>query len=225
MPLLEPGQPAPSFRLPDQRGTIHTLEQYRGRRIVLYFYPEDDTPKCTDQACGFRDAIANPGEFNAVILGVSPDGTESHAAFADKFSLPFALLADVPDARGVPGACNAFGTWVEKNMYGKKFWGVARVTYLIDERGVIARRWGRVIVDGHAAEVLAALRGEENVVELKPGAKKTLNAKVAKGGKKVGKGGKGGTGARAVRSRGAAVGGMKKAVGKASGKASKKAAG
>ena len=168
MPLLDPTQPAPSFRLPDQSGTIHTLAQYRGKKVVLYFYPEDDTPKCTDEACGFRDLIPNPAGLNAVILGVSPDTSESHAKFAAKFSLAFPLLADVPDAKGVPAIANAYGAWVEKNMYGKKFWGVARVTYLIDEEGKIARRWGRVIVDGHAQEVLDALRGGGSVIEAKP---------------------------------------------------------
>jgi peroxiredoxin Q/BCP len=182
MPLLDPTQPAPSFRLPDQSGSVHTLEQYRGKKIVLYFYPEDDTPKCTDEACGFRDVIPTASSLNAVILGVSPDTSESHAKFAAKFSLPFPLLADVPGPKGVPAVANAYGAWVEKNMYGKKFWGVARVTYLIDEEGKIARRWGRVIVDGHAQEVLEALRSGGSVIEAKP--KASGGARRAKPGKK-----------------------------------------
>lgn len=169
MPLLNPSTPAPPFRLQDQSGVTHTLDQYRGKKVVLYFYPEDDSPKCTQQACAFRDVIPHAGKLNAVILGVSPDSADSHAKFAAKFSLPFPLLADVPNAKGIPPVADAYGAWVEKNMYGKKFWGVARVTYLIDEQGTIARRWGRVIVDGHAQEVLDALQGGETVIEAKPG--------------------------------------------------------
>ncbi|GEM_PF-437309 len=184
MPLLEPAQVAPAFSLPDQSGSIHTLAQYRGKKVVLYFYPQDDSPKCTDQACAFRDVIPQAAKLNAVILGISPDTADSHAHFAKKFQLPFAILADVSNAKGIPPTSNAFGTWVEKNMYGKKFWGVARVTYLIDERGLIQRRWGKVKVEGHAQEVLDALRDAggaggkggagSSMIESKPSSKATV---------------------------------------------------
>ncbi len=158
MPLIDPGSPAPAFSLPDAQGATHTLASYRGRPVVLYFYPKDDTSACTAEACAFRDALPRFEKLGrAAVLGVSPDNAKSHAKFAAKFDLAFPLLADVPSASGIPAACNAFGVWAEKSMYGKKYMGVVRTTYLIDAQGRVARRWDKVKVEGHADEVLAAL--------------------------------------------------------------------
>lgn len=150
--LVEVGKPAPAFTLPDQKGESHALVDFRGRWVVLYFYPKDDTSGCTKEACQFRDAGAAYKKKKAVVLGVSPDGVESHLKFATKFSLPFTLLADVGSK-----VCQAYGVWQEKSMYGRKYMGVVRTTYLIDPQGVIARRWDKVKVDGHEAEVLAMI--------------------------------------------------------------------
>lgn len=150
--LVEPGQPAPDFTLPDQSGTPHRLKDYRGRWVALYFYPKDDTPGCTKQACAFRDAERRLQEAGVVVLGVSPDDVASHRKFADKFGLPFALLAD-------EGAevCRAYGVWQEKSMYGRKYMGVARTTYLIDPTGRVAQRRDKVKPAEDAATVLAAV--------------------------------------------------------------------
>ncbi|MEX0653760.1 MAG: thioredoxin-dependent thiol peroxidase [Phycisphaeraceae bacterium] len=149
---IEVGKAAPAFTLKDQQGQPHRLADQRGRWVVLYFYPRDNTPGCTKQACQFRDAADTFTDHNVTLLGVSPDDESSHAKFADKFALPFPLLAD-HDAR----VCRKYGVWQEKNMYGKKFFGVVRTTYLIDPRGKVAHRWDKVKVDGHADAVLARL--------------------------------------------------------------------
>jgi len=147
-----PGQVAPGLALPDHEGTVHDLAEQRGRWVVLYFYPTDDTPGCTTEACEFRDAIEELAERGAVVWGVSPQGPRSKAAFRTKFGLPFPLLADVDHA-----VAEAYGSWVEKQNYGKTSMGTARRTFLIDPQGVVARTWSKVKPEGHAAEVLAAI--------------------------------------------------------------------
>lgn len=158
MPAIEPGEMAPNFKLQDQFGKTHTLRDYRGRTVVLYFYPEDDTPLCTAQACQFRDHHPDFTKIKAVVLGISPDSVASHSAFVGKHALPFTLLADVRGRDGAPTTCTAFGAWAEKNMYGNKVVGMLRTTYVIDPKGRVARRWDRVKTPGHAAAVLGAVR-------------------------------------------------------------------
>jgi peroxiredoxin Q/BCP len=151
---LEPGSKAPDFTLVAHDGTKVKLSSFRGRPVVLYFYPKDDTPGCTREACGFRDAKGKLAKHDAVVLGVSPDGPESHAKFRTKFRLPFTLLCDVEHA-----VAEKFGAWREKNMYGKKSMGIARSTFVIDADGRVAAVFKAVKVDGHAEQVLAALAG------------------------------------------------------------------
>ena len=126
--MLKEGTKAPSFELPDQNGTIHTLEEYRGRKVILYFYPKDNTPGCTKQACGFGELYPQFQEKGAVVLGVSKDSVASHKKFEEKFGLPFVLLSDVELA-----AIKAYDVWQEKKNYGKVSMGVVRTTYLIDK--------------------------------------------------------------------------------------------
>jgi thioredoxin-dependent peroxiredoxin len=149
---LEPGVKAPAFTLTSDSGEKIKLSQFKGSPVVLYFYPKDDTPGCTKEACAFRDAEKKLAKTEAVVLGVSPDSVESHAKFRDKFSLNFPLLAD-PEHK----VADDYGAWREKNMYGKKSMGIQRSTYLIDADGKIAKVWKKVSVDGHDAEVLAAI--------------------------------------------------------------------
>ena len=153
-PVIGPavGDKAPAFALPDQSGKAHSLADYRGRWLVLYFYPKDDTSGCTKEACSFRDESRVFAKKNAAVLGVSPDDVKSHDKFARKYSLPFPLLADPEKS-----LLQAYGVWQEKSMYGRKYMGVVRTTVLIGPAGKIARRWDKVSVDGHTAEVLAAL--------------------------------------------------------------------
>lgn len=148
-------QPAPDFTLPAigdgtvvQDGQVH-LRALRGKNVVLYFYPKDDTPGCTAEACSFRDANHEMQKRGIVVLGVSADDIPSHQKFADKYGLPFPLLADT-DTR----VSQAYGVWKERNMYGKKFMGVNRETFLIDKDGVVRKVWPKVKADGHAQEVL-----------------------------------------------------------------------
>ena len=149
---IEAGAKAPDFTLLTHEGTTFKLSSLKGRRVVLYFYPKDDTPGCTKEACGFRDAATQLGKAGAVVLGVSPDGPESHASFRTKFQLPFTLLCDPDHA-----VAEKYGAWREKTMYGKKKMGVARSTFLIDTDGRVAKVFKAVKPDGHAAQVLAAL--------------------------------------------------------------------
>jgi thioredoxin-dependent peroxiredoxin len=151
--MLQEGQPAPEFEARDGNGETVRLSELRGRLVVLYFYPKDDTPGCTKEACGFRDEYGALQETGAVLLGISPDDEESHRKFAAKFNLPFPLLAD-------PGAAiaTAYGVWKEKNMYGRTYMGVERTTIIIGADGVIRKLFPKVKVDGHVAEVLAALK-------------------------------------------------------------------
>ena len=126
--MLEIGTKAPAFELPDQNGTMHTLEEYRGKKVILYFYPKDNTPGCTKQACGFGELYPQFTEKGAVVLGVSKDSVASHKKFEEKYGLPFTLLSDTELT-----CIQAYDVWKEKNMYGRKTMGVVRTTYLIDE--------------------------------------------------------------------------------------------
>jgi len=153
MSVIEPGKKAPSFSLKDQHGKTHTLADYAGRPVILYFYPKDDTPGCTTEACAFRDNLPKFGKSKAAVLGVSVLDEKSKAKFAEKYSLTFPLLAD-PDHAVI----DKYGAWQEKSMYGKKYMGVARTTYLIGPDGKVVKRWDGVKVDGHAEEVLAAVQ-------------------------------------------------------------------
>ena len=150
--LVAEGKPAPAFTLSDQQGNKHKLADYKGKWVVLYFYPKDDTPGCTTQACQFRDADHQLKDLGAVVLGVSPDDVASHEKFAAKFDLDFPILAD-PDKKVLA----KYGVWQEKKNYGKTYMGVVRTTYLIDPAGKVAKRWNRVKADGNAAAVVATL--------------------------------------------------------------------
>ncbi len=150
--MLEAGQPAPDFTLPDQDGNDLTLSDLRGQTVVLYFYPRADTPGCTTQACGVRDRKVDYEAVGARVLGVSPDPVEDVKKFADKFDLDFTLLADADHA-----VADAYGTWVEKSMYGKKYLGVQRATFLIDADGKIAEVFPKVSPQTHDEVVLDAL--------------------------------------------------------------------
>jgi thioredoxin-dependent peroxiredoxin len=152
MTMPEPGDLAPEVALPDERGTIHRLADRRGTWTVVYFYPEDDTPGCTTEACQFRDLHENIVSNAAEIWGISPDDARSHARFREKFGLPFTLLSDIDH-----GTAERYGAWVEKNNYGRKYMGIQRSSFLVDPDGRIARSWPRVKADGHAAQVLAAI--------------------------------------------------------------------
>jgi peroxiredoxin Q/BCP len=152
MPLLSVGDKAPAFSTTDQDGRPVKLSDYKGRKVVLYFYPKDDTPGCTKEACNFRDAWPKLRRKKVEILGVSVDDEKSHRKFADKYSLPFTLLADT-DKKIV----NDYGVWGEKSLYGRKYMGTNRVTYLIDENGKIAAVWPKVKVDDHVDEVIEAI--------------------------------------------------------------------
>ena len=152
--VLIVGDPAPDFTLPASTGEEISLEGFRGRKVVLYFYPKDDTPGCTIEACGFRDANDDIRDAGAVVLGMSPDSLESHDKFISKFELNFPLLSDVEKE-----TITAYDAWGEKESFGKKSMGILRKTFLIDERGKIAQIWPTVSVDGHADDVLAAIRG------------------------------------------------------------------
>jgi peroxiredoxin Q/BCP len=151
--MIEVGQMAPSFSLSDQDGEVRSLEGARGGWVVLFFYPKDDTPGCTKEACGFRDALPHFGQLGAHIWGISADDASAHQKFARKFELNYPLLVD-PDKQ----ALEAYGAWVEKSMYGKKYMGVQRMTVLVDPEGKVARVWPKVSPEGHAEEVEAALR-------------------------------------------------------------------
>jgi peroxiredoxin Q/BCP len=149
---LEPGEPAPHFTLPDQDGQRVDLNDFRGRKVVLYFYPKDDTPGCTKEACQFNDALAGFSGLDVDVLGVSGDDAESHRRFRGKYGLGFRLLTDAGNTVGA-----AYGAYGEKLLYGKPVTGVIRSTFLIDEEGRIERAWYGVKADGHAAKVLAQL--------------------------------------------------------------------
>ena len=150
--MIEEGQEAPDFELTSDAGERVRLSQFRGKPVVLYFYPKDDTPGCTAQACGIRDTYEDFEQQGAVVLGVSPDDESSHVKFKQKYGLPFTLLAD-PDHE----VADKYGVWGEQKYMGKTYWGVERSTFLIDEEGRIAKIMRRVKPDTHADRVLAAL--------------------------------------------------------------------
>jgi len=150
--MIEEGKPAPAFTLPSDSGDEISLASLRGTPVVLYFYPKDDTPGCTAQAIGIRDAWSEFEQRGAVVLGVSPDSPESHVKFRKKHDLPFTLLADEEHR-----VAELYGTWVEKSMYGKTYMGVERSTFVIDAEGNVTKVMRNVKPDAHADEVLAAL--------------------------------------------------------------------
>ena len=146
MSLVDVGRKAPAFTLADQDGKKHALKDFLGKPVVLYFYPKDDTSGCTKEACQFRDQKPDFKKAKAVVLGVSPDSVDSHRKFVDKHELNFTLLSDPKDADGNPKICAKYGVWQEKSMYGRKYMGVVRTTYLIDAKGRVAQRWDKVKV-------------------------------------------------------------------------------
>jgi peroxiredoxin Q/BCP len=150
---LKIGDKAPDFTLPtDGNGTI-ALKALRGKKVVIYFYPKDDTSGCTKEACGFRDAMPDFSKIAATIVGISRDPVRAHDKFKQKYSLPFVLASDEGGE-----VCEKYGVWVEKSMYGRKYMGIERTTVLIDEKGVIRGLWPKVKIDGHVGEVLAAAK-------------------------------------------------------------------
>ena len=152
MALIDSGKKAPAFSLKDQDGKLHRLADYAGRPVVLYFYPKDDTPGCTKEACAFRDNLPRFKTSKAAVLGVSILDEASKARFAKKFDLNFPLLADEEHE-----VAEKYGVWQKKSLYGRSFMGNVRTTYLIDRDGKVAKRWDNVKVDGHAEEVLDAV--------------------------------------------------------------------
>jgi peroxiredoxin Q/BCP len=151
--MVEEGTPAPDFELPSDSGETVRLSSLRGRKVVLYFYPKDDTPGCTSQACDLRDVMPTLEGLDAVVLGVSPDPVSSHVKFREKFRLNFPLLADEDYA-----VAEAYGVWKQKSLYGRNYMGVERSTFILDEDGVVQEAWRKVRPGGHAEKVLVALR-------------------------------------------------------------------
>ncbi len=149
MSILEVGQPAPEFTLPNQDGAEVSLSDYKGKKVVLYFYPRDNTPGCTTEANDFKDKIEKFSALNTVVLGVSKDSVKSHTNFSCKYELPFDLISD-PDLEAI----KAYGVWQLKKMYGKESMGIVRSTFLIDEEGVLRETWSKVRVKGHVDAVL-----------------------------------------------------------------------
>lgn len=149
---VETGLPAPDFLLPDDQGNMTSLQQFKGAPVVLYFYPRDDTPGCTKEACAFQDGMAELAKGHAAVIGVSRDSAERHRKFKAKYGLTFPLIVD-----GEATLCQTYGVWKEKTLYGKTSLGIERSTFLIDAKGTVRRIWRKVKVDGHAGDVLAAL--------------------------------------------------------------------
>ncbi|MDR3514978.1 MAG: thioredoxin-dependent thiol peroxidase [Azospirillaceae bacterium] len=150
---LETGSSAPDFTLATDGAGSVTLSALRGKPVILYFYPKDDTSGCTKEACGFRDALPDFGAVAATVIGISKDSVASHDKFKAKYTLPFTLASDADGA-----VCESYGTWVEKSMYGRKYFGIDRATFLIDGDGVIRQIWRKVKVTGHVEAVLKALQ-------------------------------------------------------------------
>ncbi len=146
------GMSAPDFALEDQDGRLVRLRDFRGKKVVLYFYVRDDTPGCTREACSFRDGLEKLKTKNLVVLGVSPDSVDSHKRFADKYDLPFALLVDEKARTAMK-----YGVWGKKNMYGRSYYGVIRSTFIINETGIVKKEYRRVKVDGHLGQILKGL--------------------------------------------------------------------
>lgn len=151
--LLKVGQKAPAFSLTNEKGEKISLKNFAGKKIVLYFYPKDDTPGCTQESCDFRDSFSRLKKDGIVVLGVSKDSEASHQKFKTKYGLPFSLLSDVEGKM-----CQAYGVWKEKNLYGRKYMGIERTTFLLDESGKIAKIYPKVSVKGHVDEVLEDLK-------------------------------------------------------------------
>jgi peroxiredoxin Q/BCP len=156
MALIEPGRKAPAFALKDQDGKTRRLADYAGQPVVLFFYPKDNTPGCTKEACAFQDNLPRFDAGRAAVLGISILGTDSKSRFANKYNLSFPLLADEDH-----GVAEKYGVWQKKSLYGVKFMGNVRTTYLIDGDGKVAKRWDNVKVNGHAEAVLEAVRALE----------------------------------------------------------------
>ena len=150
--MVKEGDKAPSFNMPTNTGEEVSLSKLKGQKIVLYFYPRDDTPGCTKEACGFRDDLLKYKKAGAVVIGVSKDSVESHQKFIDKYDLNFILATDDGNV------CEKYDAWLLKNMYGKKYFGIGRSTFLIDTKGKINKIWPKVKVDGHVEEVLKAVK-------------------------------------------------------------------
>ena len=157
MSLIEPGKKAPAFTLKDQHGVTHRLADYAGRPVILYFYPKDDTPGCTKEACAFQDNLPRFKTSKAAVLGVSILDEASKARFAEKYKLSFPLLADEGHA-----VAEKYGVWQKKSLYGRSFMGNVRTTYLIDKEGKVQQRWDNVKVDGHAEKVLEAVNSQQS---------------------------------------------------------------
>ena len=151
--MLKEGDKAPSFNMPTNKGENVSLSKLKGQKIVLYFYPRDDTPGCTKEACGFRDDLSKYKRAGAVVIGVSRDSIESHEKFVNKFNLNFTLASDKDG-----DVCEKYDAWRLKNMYGKEYMGIGRSTFLIDTKGKINKIWPKVKVDGHVDEVLKAVK-------------------------------------------------------------------
>lgn len=151
--MLEVGTPAPDFALPDQQGNIHRLSDYRGRKVILYFYPKDNTPGCSKQACGYSDNIGHFTDKNVTVLGISRDSVNSHLKFAEKFGLNFTILSD-PELSAISG----YDVWKEKKQYGRSYMGVVRTTYLIDESGIIIMANDKVKAADDYAKMLELIK-------------------------------------------------------------------
>lgn len=152
MPDLKIGDTAPSFSLPANNGETVALDDFKGQNVVLYFYPKDDTPGCTKEACGFNDHLAEFEKLDAAVIGVSKDPVKKHDKFAEKYGLKFPLVSDEDGT-----LCEDYGVWVEKSMYGRKYMGIERATFLIDENGTIRHIWRKVKVPGHVEAVKDAI--------------------------------------------------------------------
>jgi peroxiredoxin Q/BCP len=150
--VLKVGDKAPDFTLPSSDGTKVSLSDFKGKKVILYFYPKDDTPGCTKEACSFRDDMDAFKRKKAIVLGVSADDLKSHQNFAQRYSLPFPLLSDMEKK-----VVSAYGVWKQKNLYGREFMGIERTTFIIDERGRIAHVFPKVKVDGHSKDILDKL--------------------------------------------------------------------
>lgn len=153
--MLTEGKKAPKFSLPDSNGVKVSLDDYKGWKVILYFYPKDMTSGCTKEACDFRDQFPNFKKIKTVVLGVSPDSVTSHKKFADKYDLPFTLLSDEKKE-----VVEKYGVWKEKSMYGRKYMGVERTTFVIDEEGKIMKVFPKVKVNGHVEEVIKVIKGK-----------------------------------------------------------------
>ncbi len=151
--MLQIGKKAPAITLPDSKNKKRTLKEFLGKKVILYFYPKDNTSGCTAEACDFRDTFPNFKKSKAIVIGISPDSVESHKKFADKFELPFILLSDVNKK-----VLEKYGVWKEKSMYGRKYMGVERTTVLIDEKGIVRKIYPKVKVKGHVEQVYNDLK-------------------------------------------------------------------